>query len=73
MHELAQQTPRDDNMQQDITQNKVRTCAPTATIFAARLAATATPAMASGDVLLTDDLSNATPGMLACVGEEVVA
>jgi hypothetical protein len=29
--------------------------------------------MASGDILLTDDLSNATPGMLACVGEEVMA
>ena len=61
-------------MQTDQMQEKVHTCAPIITMFAARLAVTATPAMASEDFQLTDDssLSNATPGVLTCVGGEVM-
>ncbi len=62
-------------MRTDRTQKKVRAYAPTATMLAARLAATAAPAMVSGDVLLTDNfsMSNATQSILARGGGEVMA
>jgi len=61
-------------MQTDRTQGMVHTCAPIITMFAARLAATATQAAASEDFSSTDDFSrsNATPGVLACVGGAVM-
>lgn len=62
-------------MRTDRTQKKVRAYAPTATMLAARLAATAALAMASRDVSSTDNfsMSNATPDVLARGGEEVMA
>lgn len=74
MHESANKHGEMIYMQTDQMREMVHICAPIITMFAAGLAATATPAMASGDFPLTDDSSrgNATLGVLACVGGEVM-
>ena len=74
MHESTNKHGETIYMQTDQMQENVHTCAPIITMFAARLAMTATPAMASEDFPSTADFSrsNATPGVLACVGGEVM-